>query len=182
MKFLHSTIVFLLLATAVQFTLAAEVVVRAVELTAFGIFTDYGKQFERGYNSSGPATDSLEYVRFVDFTHQIPGEIGTSFGIQYVIHSSPKGQPLKVTGVIIYPGEGLITPQGDVYKQSEESMVVKIGEKSFYGFGFDHSWEIIPGDWTFQIKRGDAILAQKTLTVLPPASAQQLTQSLEAGK
>ena len=163
-------------------TYAAEVVVRAVELTAFGTFNDYGKQFERGYNNSGPGTESLEYVRFTKITNQIPGELGTSFGIQYIIHSSPKGQPFKVTGVITYPGEGLISPEGHFYKQSEESIEIKIGEKSFYGFGFDYEWEIIPGDWKFQIKRGTAILAEKILTVLPPATTQQISPAAETGK
>lgn len=165
-----------------QLVWAADVVIRAVELTAFGTFTDHGRQFERGYSKAGPGTDSLEYVRFVNITSQIPGELGISFGIQYVIHSSPKGQPFKVTGVITYPGAGLITPDGHVYKQSEEPMEVNIGEKSFYGFGFDHSWEIIPGDWKFQIKRGNAILAQKVFTVLPPVESQQLSQTSESGK
>ncbi len=149
----------------------AEVVVRAAEITAFGVFTEYGKQFERGYNAAGPGTDSVEYVRFVDFSSTIPGELGTSFGIQYVIHSTPKGKPFKVKAVIIYPGEGLVTPAGDVYKTSSEKMTIKLGEKNFYGFGFDEAWEIIPGEWIFQIHHNDALLAQKKLTVLPPSPA-----------
>jgi hypothetical protein len=161
-------VVIALLLSVISLAHAEEVVVRAVELTAFGTFADYGKKFERGYSQSGPGTESLEYVRFADITTQIPGKLGTSFGIQYIIHSSPKGQPFRVTGVIVYPGDGLVTPEGYVYQSSQESIEIKIGEKSFYGFGFDHPWEIIPGDWKFQIRRGDAILAQKILTVLSP--------------
>ncbi|MFP6805669.1 MAG: DUF3859 domain-containing protein [Pseudomonadales bacterium] len=146
----------------------ADVVIRAAEITAFGIFQEYGKQFERGYNAAGPGTDSLDYVRFVDFTNEIPGEVGISFGIQYIIHSTPKGKPFKVTGVIIYPDGGLVTPEGEVYSTSKEKITVKLGVKSFYGFGFDKPWEVLPGEWTFQIKHNDAILAQKKLLVLPP--------------
>jgi hypothetical protein len=92
-------ILFLLLTPVVN----GDVVVRAVEITAFGVFQEYGKQFERGYSASGPGTYSLEYVRFIDFKSEVPGELGTNFGIQYIIHSAPKGKPFKVTGVSTYP-------------------------------------------------------------------------------
>ncbi len=162
-----SVMLFLLVTPLVQ----SDLVIRAVEITAFGVFEEYGKKFERGYSASGPGTESLDYVRFVSFSNQIPGELGISFGIQYVIHSTPKGKPFKVTGVITYPGKGLVAPNGEVYKISKEEMVVKLGEKNFYGFGFDKPWEIVPGEWKFQIKRNEAILAQKTLIVLEPEQA-----------
>jgi hypothetical protein len=165
------SLVLLLLLTPV---VNGDVVVRAVEITAFGVFQEYGKQFERGYSSSGPGTHSLEYVRFIDFKSEIPGELGINFGIQYIIHSAPKGQPIKVTGVITYPDPGIASPDGELYKSSQEDMIVNLGEKNFYGFGFGKPWEIIPGEWKFQIKHNDAVLAQKTLVVLDPERNQAL--------
>ncbi|MCZ6501263.1 MAG: DUF3859 domain-containing protein [Gammaproteobacteria bacterium] len=158
----------LLITLFCTYTAQSDIVVRAAEITAFGVFEGYGKKFERGYTSTGPGTDSLDYVRFVDFTNEIPGKVGISFGIQYVIHSRPKGALIEVIGIIVYPGEGLISPQGDVYNRSQETMSVKLGEKNFYGFGFDRPWEIVPGEWEFQIRHNDAVLAHKTLTVLEP--------------
>jgi len=106
----------LVLLTALFFTYTAksDIVVRAAEITAFGVFEEYGKKFERGYSSTGPATDSLEYVRFIDISNEIPGKVGISFGIEYVIHSTPKGSSIKVSGIIIYPDTDLISPEGDV--------------------------------------------------------------------
>ena len=75
-------------------------------------------------------------------------------------------RPMKITARIQFPEGGLITPTGEVYHASEESMYIKLEEESFYGFGFDETWEIVPGDWKFQIKYKNAIIAQKTLTVL----------------
>lgn len=158
---------FLLLLSATH-TVHSDFIVRVAEITAFGTFEEYGKKFERGYSSTEPATDSLAYVRFFDFSHEIPGKVGISFGIQYVIHSTPKGSPIRVTGVIVYPGNGLITPEGAVYNRSEETMLVNLGEKNFYGFGFDQTWEIVPGKWIFQIMYNNAVLVQKTLIVLEP--------------
>ena len=158
----------LLITLFCTYTAQSDIVVRAAEITAFGVFEEYGRKFERGYSSTGPGTDSLDYVRFVDFKSEIPGKVGISFGIEYVIHSLPKGKSIEVTGIIVYPGEGLISPQGEVYNRSEETMFVKLGEKNFYGFGFDKPWEIVPGEWEFQIRHNDALLAHKTLTILEP--------------
>ncbi len=165
---MNMQILLLILVLSIAQAMRGEVVIRAAELTAFGVFEEYGKRFERGYSKSGPGTDSLKYVRFVDYNDMIPGELGISFGIQYVIHSSPRGKPFRVTGVITYPGDGLVTPTGAVYKDSEEDMEIRLGEKNFYGFGFDEPWEIIPGEWLFQIKHKETVLAQKTLIVLEP--------------
>jgi Domain of unknown function (DUF3859) len=159
---------FVLLLLFSSIPVQSEIVVRAAEITAFGVFKEYGKQFERGYSATGPGTDSLEYVRFVDFKHEIPGQVGISFGIQYVIHSKPKGKPIEVTGIIVYPEEGLTSPEGEVYNRSEETMSVNLGEKHFYGFGFDKPWEIVPGEWKFQIRHNQSVLAQKTLIVMAP--------------
>lgn len=161
-------ILLLILLLSIAPLVRGDVVIRAAELTAFGVFEEYGKRFDRGYSTTGPGTDSLRYVRFVDYNDKIPGELGISFGIQYVIHSSPPGKPFRVTGVITYPGNGLVTPTGTVYKDSEEDMEIRLGEKNFYGFGFDKPWEIIPGEWLFQIKHKETVLAQKTLIVLEP--------------
>ena len=143
-------------------------VVRAAEITAFGVFEERGKTFERGYTATQPRTDSLDRVRFVGYDPQIPGEVGISFGISYIVHSTPKGRPMKITALIQFPDDGLVSPQGDVYKSAEETMFIKLGEENFYGFGFDQAWEIVPGEWKFQIKYKNAIIAQKTLTVVVP--------------
>ncbi len=145
-----------------------EVVVRAAEITAFGVFEETGKRFVRGYDRKEPGTNSLERVRFTDYETSITGRIGTSFGIEYVIHSTPRGKPFRVTAVITYPPDGLIAPDGTVYHQSEEPVTIRLGEKSFYGFGFDQPWEIVPGKWIFQIKHGPAVLVQRTFTVSLP--------------
>ncbi len=167
-KFPHFVLLTLLLTQPIA--ASEEIVVRAVEITAYGMFSEYGRQFDKGYSEQAPGTDTLDYIRFDEFTDQITGSLGISFGIEYVIHSTPRGKPFDVTGIIHYPPAGLVSPQGQIYTRSEEAIEIKIGEKSFYGFGFDEPWEIIPGEWKFEIRRNDVLLAHKTLTVLPQAT------------
>ena len=151
----------------------ADVVVRAAEITAFGVFEERGKAFKLGYSATEPGTDTVDDVRFVGWNRQIPGEVGVSFGIQYIVHSRPKGSRIKIIARIEFPEGGLVTPQGYVYQSSEEIQYIKLGEENFYGFGFDETWEIVPGDWKFQIKYKNAIIAQKTLTVVADRESEE---------
>ncbi len=107
-------------------------------------------------------------VHFIEFTNEIPAELGVGFGFEYVINSRPKGQPLEVTSVIKFPGEGLKPPGSRVYKESRERREVLIGRETFYGYGFDEDWELVPGTWTFEIWHKNAMLIHKSFNVVAP--------------
>lgn len=147
--------------------------IRAAEVTAYGIFD--ARMVERRARlrtSRSVGGDAVDGVRFVDFTNEIPGVLGTSFGIQYIINSRPRGQKVDVEYVIRFPGEGLKMPGGTVYKESRDRSQAKLGYRILHGYAFDEEWEIIPGDWTFEVWYNNARIVRKTLTVLPPPGDQ----------
>lgn len=149
--------------------------IRAAEITAYGIFDS--RMIERRAKlrtSRSVGGDAVGSVRFVDFTDEIPGELGTNFGIQYVINSRPRGQKVDVEYVIRFPGEGLEMPGGRVYKESRDRAQARLGYRILHGYAFDEEWEIIPGDWTFEVWYNNARLVRKTLTVLPPAAEEDI--------
>jgi len=146
---------------------AADVQIRAAEIVGYGIFESSTSSRQAGWRRNAPPADGVEGVRFLDFTNEIPAKLGTGFGFQYIINSSPKGGRLQVTNVIRFPGEGLKAPGGRVYKVSKEDRRITIGHRDFYGYAFDEAWEIIPGDWVFEVWHQDARLIRKTFTVVP---------------
>ncbi|MCB1693138.1 MAG: DUF3859 domain-containing protein, partial [Pseudomonadales bacterium] len=136
---------------------------------AFGIFDSRpGSGTRLASSSRRPAADDVDDVRFTEFTSDIPAKLGTDFGIQYVINTMPKGAPLRVTNVIRFPGEGIKRPNGRVWKESREDREVKVGIRDFYGYGFDRPWEIVPGEWEFEVWCNGARIIRKTFNVLPP--------------
>ncbi len=147
-----------------------ETFISAAQVVGYGIFTAKHQTRQKGFTDNSPAADSVEGVRFVDMTNKIPSILKTGFGIEYVINSTPKGRPILVTSVIKFPGPGLVTPKGKVYKESREHAQVKIGEPTFYGYAFDEAWEMVPGEWTFEIWHKKARLVKKRFTVLPAKS------------
>ena len=140
--------------------------VRAVEIVGYGIFT--ARETARDDRRSGPplAGDVVKGITFTDYTTTIPAQLGTSFGIQYLINSSPKGASFPVTCVILFPEGGLVNPRGRVFQDSSEDLTTVIGRKTIYGYGFDEPWELVPGEWVFEIWHKDTRLARKTFNVV----------------
>ncbi len=146
---------------------ASDLRIRAAEITGYGIFKAASSQRQTGFSARAPAADGVQGVRFVEFTNTIPASLGTNFGFQYVINSSPKGAEMNVTNVIRFPGEGLQRPGGRSWTESREDRKIRIGHRDFYGYAFDEEWEMIPGEWVFEVWHKNARLIRKTFTVVP---------------
>lgn len=145
---------------------ATDLQVRAAEITGYGIFEARNEGTQRGFRSNAPAADGVTSVRFTEFTNDIPARLGTNFGFQYVINSTPRGATMHVTNVIRFPGEGLQQPNGRTWKESREDAPIKIGQRQFYGYGFDEAWEVVPGEWVFEVWHKDARIIRKTFNVV----------------
>lgn len=155
----------LCLANLVQ---ATDLQVSAAEIVGYGIFDTSSTASGRGFTSSSIAQDNVKGVRFIEYTTDIPAELGLNFGIQYVINSSPRGDLIKVTSVIKFPQGGLQRPRGRLYAESRDTHEVAIGRKTLHGYGFDEEWEMVPGTWIFELWYRDARLIKKTFNVYLP--------------
>ena len=151
---------------------ATDFVISAVEILGYGVVESRSSKTRIGYTKESIAVDAVEGIRLLEHTSDIPGVLGTEFCMLYKINSTPKGAQFEVSSVIIFPEGGLTDKKGKVYAQATETFNVAIGKKSFYCFGFDEQWEIVPGKWVFQIWHKKSRLAQRTFNVLPQESAQ----------
>lgn len=151
---------------------ATDLLITAVEMLGYGIVETRSSKTRIGYSNESMRVDGVDRVRFLAHTADIPGVLGTEFGIQYKVNSTPKGALFEVSSVILFPEGGLIDEKGKVYKQATETFKIPIGERAFYGFGFDEPWEIVPGKWVIQIWHKKSRLVQKTFNVLPQESSQ----------
>lgn len=147
---------------------ATDLVISAVEILGYGIVETRPSKSRIRYSKEFIRVDGVTNVRFLEHTADIPGVLGTEFGVQYKINSTPKGALFEVSSVILFPKGGLIDEKGKVYKQATETFKIPIGERAFYGFGFDEPWEIVPGKWVIQIWHKNARLVQKTFNILAP--------------
>ncbi len=88
------------------------------------------------------------------------------FGIEYKINTKPRGRPIQITTVIRFPDPGLTDPKGHTYLQSEDTNIVEIGHPQLHGYGFDEDWELVPGEWVFEVWHKKAKLISKKFTVV----------------
>lgn len=146
----------------------AEHQISVAEITGYGVFKTRSSSRSTGFSRRTVAADTVSGIQFTDFTKEIPGLLGTNFGFQYSINTRPRGQKLKIRSIIRFPEPGLQKPGGKLYLESVESKQITIGGRHLHGYGFDEPWEILPGEWSFEIWHKDARLIRKTFTVVPP--------------
>jgi hypothetical protein len=115
---------------------------------------------------------TMKASRLLERTTEIFAEKGLKFGIKYLIKGYPIGSRVKLDFVVLYPEPGLTNPvSGKTDHQSMVSMVKKIGKITTSGYLFKQKWEMVPGQWTFQIWHDGRKLAEKNFIVdisLPP--------------
>ncbi len=140
--------------------------IQAAQIVGYGIFKTASQTNYRGFTRNAVAADSVRGVQFTDFTNEIPGVLGTNFGFEYVLNTSPRGKKMRVRSIIKFPEPGLKTPRGKVYKESVETKEVVIGPRNLHGYGFDEEWEIVPGEWVFEVWYKNARIIRKTFTVV----------------
>jgi hypothetical protein len=108
--------------------------------------------------------------QFVSDGSEVVGQVGTQFGIEFRIDGSPVAEGVTLHLVLNFPPQGLRNPNtGDMMRTVKIAFPnLKIGALCLFGYGFDNSWEIVPGVWTEQIWYQDRMLAERTFTVTKP--------------
>ena len=69
----------------------------------------------------------------------------------------------KITSVDIYQ-YGIFKSKTKVYTSVDSVRMVKIGAHEFHGWLFEHKWEMVPGQYSFQIFDHHKELGKKTFT------------------
>ncbi len=95
-------------------------------------------------------------------TDTIPLKVGQTFGLRYEIVTSEKGEKFyPVTYHVSYPRE-MVNPETGKREKDWTFKTRSIGNSPRYtGFGFDEEWELLEGDWIFEITVGKHVVRQK---------------------
>ncbi|MEQ5871711.1 DUF3859 domain-containing protein [Sagittula sp. NFXS13] len=145
--------------------LASPLSAQALALTGYGVICDIEKGRTR------PAPDTVSGVLNVVNQHHpidvhtatVPAEMGLSFGIRADLPDGAEGGTFSI--IVTHPPMG---PQG----QTVESWTTTLspGDPALNLFTFELPYELVQGDWRFQIARADDIVLEQHFTVLPAGS------------
>jgi hypothetical protein len=136
-------------------------------ILSFGIYDTH----RTGAVEKSPRTASGE-LRAVDAhrlrrqTDQIVGQLGNSFGVDLRLENFPPG-PVILTIRTIHPP--ITNPKtGNAMTADEYDWPVTGRDDVYFGYSFDHAWEIAEGTWTTQIVYRGWVIAEKKFKVIVP--------------
>lgn len=110
-------------------------------------------------------------VSLVRSTTTILARKSLRFGLRYVIVGVPVGAPVDIRLVTRFPEAGLFNPAtGLRHYESEYTMRGVIGIPAYREFVFDHSWEIVAGEWVFEFWQAGRKIGSQRFCVLDAES------------
>jgi len=114
----------------------------------------------------------IDSAKIVQETTCIPAVLGTRFGFRYKVDGVPSGRKIDLVMVGIYPNDGVKDPTRDKpLKTFRYTTPYAIGEGYRYtDYSFDHEWEIVPGEWIFQIWYDGKNYAEAKFVVMKPGT------------
>jgi hypothetical protein len=143
-----------------------------VDITGYGIMS--GSAGVRDGVSSNGIEHRHGSATIVQTTTTIPACIGVRFGIGFSIAGAAGSAPVSITEVYKFPRSGLHKPDAPFpipETRFETALVPGVDGDGFW-YEFDYPWELVPGDWIFEVRRNDRVLASKTFTVVAATQAQ----------
>jgi hypothetical protein len=113
-------------------------------------------------------TNELAGTRKIKQTTTVEGRLGISFGMEYLLVGSPAGADVPITIVVTLPKEGLHNPANPepTYREQWRPAPKTIGGANIVGYTFEHTWEIVPGLWTFEVWWEEHKLAEQSFCVV----------------
>jgi hypothetical protein len=148
---------------------AQTVSVDRIEILEKGIYQAQTTGTTQAGSTATGQVRGLGNIELVRETTTIPMRLGLEFGFRYSLVGSPKGAEVPVKFVTIFPEPGLYNPaKGQTFHRDEYIRTKTLGNPAYKGYGFEHSWELVPGVWTFQIWYQDRMLTEQRFTVVRP--------------
>jgi hypothetical protein len=111
---------------------------------------------------SGEHTFSSEY-KLDNQTDTVIGKLGNRFGVQYILKSKVDTK-VPITQIWIFP-EQMINEKGESFDKLEYTIEKPTNDSRWSTYKFDKDFEIIKGQWIFQVFYGDKKLYERTFLV-----------------
>jgi len=144
--------------------------VEKIQTLDYGIYEVLGpsRTVNAPETALGKAT-AVKDFKLLKATRTIRAKLGSSFGYRYAIIGEPKGKRVALKFVMIFPSKGLLNPHTQkVNNRGELTLKRAIGKDHFDIYSFDEEWEMVPGNWTFEIWRENQKLSEQTFKVVSP--------------
>jgi len=133
-------------------------------------FADYGiytvDRDIQGRDALGINRAAASNVRHAATLRTVPAQIGTTFGFRYKLIGKAHAAPVELRQVVIFPSPGLTPPLSPKpITQDEFVLQARVGEMNYASYTLEDAFELVPGDWVFEIWHGSRKLATQAFRV-----------------
>ena len=135
--------------------------VDGAKILDYGMCTINLKETAPSDTTASGGYNATEGVIFTSKTTNIPAEKGISFGIKYVVDGDPEGSKIKLKVVAIHP-----SIKGKIRSSAMVDAKAGTWRADFYTFNEDY--ELVEGEWIFQVYWKDNLLIDQSFTVSKP--------------
>ena len=133
------------------------------EIINYGLFSEETGN-ARFSEKEKPSVLSKNIIGFIKEATEIPLKMGTHFGFSYIVKTNSPQPALDLKFTAQHPE--MQNPKTNKVENSYEYETTKITDReNFFGFIFEEEFELVEGDWLFQILYEDSVLCQKGFKV-----------------
>jgi len=146
-------------------TAQAKVKVEPAQVLRTGIYTiGKTKTIEDKSISTGHHTEANTTI--TERTTVITAKKGTVFGLGLLVRGSPRGATIPLQVVWRYPEPGLHNPETGITKTVDKYMTQEqLGKETTFYWSLGQEWQLVPGEWVFELWYGDRLLARQAFTL-----------------
>jgi len=139
-------------------------IIQDAEIVDFGIYKSRDEFSLMDYNSPSGTILAGGTIKLVEQTEKIPAKIGLKFGFRFSLSEELQKRQLKT----VYHFPEIKNPETGKATARFESggLAYMDGDVTFALYAFTDPWELVPGEWTFQVFDGDRMLVEKKFTVV----------------
>jgi hypothetical protein len=140
--------------------------IQSIELKNFGKLTTDNEEKET--SNSSPTGYFLRpgQIKFIERTDKIQGRQGVKFGIEYFIKGTTEEKEDAVFSCLITHPSMTDPKTTKQLTRIEERKVNYTNEDNFDYFVFENEWEIVKGQWIFEIKADGETLLTKEFEIV----------------
>lgn len=102
-------------------------------------------------------------------TDIIPAKVGVMFGMRFEISNVKlkNGELIELTKILSHPQ--ITKPDGEVSFESVQKVYFPVHQNTVVmqvGYVFEHDYELVPGNWAFEMQLGGKKLVKQEFTVI----------------
>jgi Domain of unknown function (DUF3859) len=142
--------------------------IKSVTLIDFGIAELDSAEKEPSEGSLTGYILRSDYIRFQERTEIIPAVLGVEFGIFYLVELFDQDDPDPVAEFIsriIHPQ--MVNPETkEATTEITDFKYCYLNKGNFDTYRFEFDWEIVKGEWIFQVLEGRRLLLEKQFLII----------------